>query len=218
MAYFSKDIYDRKRDYAYKISNEGLEKIALYLVSENPKYKNADLDDEDVQDEIDSEIEDLIDELEPIADLSHFRHKLHSTKTSSLFTVESANFDLPDQYDDNLSEDGLYYKVTELNKRYGLVNEKLPRMPDFYDVPYSWLEVCDPYSSDDAEDIYNNDEFVSDKYTLEEWLSFVDSEKIVEKLYELSYEIDEERKNNWSNSVRKWFKEINKKFDTDFPD
>lgn len=39
MAYFSKDIYDRKRDYAYRISNEGLEKIALYLVSENPKSK-----------------------------------------------------------------------------------------------------------------------------------------------------------------------------------
>ena len=74
MAYFSKDIYDRKRDYAYRISNEGLEKIALYLVSENPKYKNADLDDEDVQDEIDSEIEDLIYELEPIAELSHKKH------------------------------------------------------------------------------------------------------------------------------------------------
>ena len=24
--------------------------------------------------------------------------------------------------------------------------------------------------------------------------------------------------NKWSDSVRKWFKEINKKFDTDFPD
>lgn len=41
MAYFSKDIYDRKRDYAYRISNEGLEKIALYLVAENPKYKKC---------------------------------------------------------------------------------------------------------------------------------------------------------------------------------
>ena len=41
MPYFSKDIYDRKRDYAYRISNEGLEKITLYLVSENPKYRKC---------------------------------------------------------------------------------------------------------------------------------------------------------------------------------
>lgn len=217
MAYFSKEVYDRKRDYAYRISNEGLEKIALYLVSENPKYKNADLDDEDVQDEIDSEIEDLIYELEPIANLSHFRHELHSTKASSLFNTESADFDLPKQYDDD-SEDCLYYEVMELNKKYGLVNKKLPPMPDFYDVPYNWLEVYDPYSSDGAKDIYNEDEFVSKEYTLEEWLSFIDSDEITEKLYDLSYEIDEERKNKWSDSVRQWFKEINKKFDTDFPD
>ena len=41
MAYFSKDIYDRKRDYDHRISREGLEKIALYLVAENPKYPKS---------------------------------------------------------------------------------------------------------------------------------------------------------------------------------
>ena len=35
MAYFDKETYDRKREYAYRISKEGLENIALYLVAEN---------------------------------------------------------------------------------------------------------------------------------------------------------------------------------------
>ena len=78
MAYFSKEIYDRKRDYAYRISNEGLEKIALYLVAENPKYKDVTWEsDDELLDEIDSEIEGLIYELEPIAELSHKRHEIH---------------------------------------------------------------------------------------------------------------------------------------------
>ena len=49
MSYFSKEIYQRKREYAYSVSNEGLEKIAIYLISENPKYKNVDLNDESVE-------------------------------------------------------------------------------------------------------------------------------------------------------------------------
>ena len=61
MSYFSKEIYYRKREHAYSISEEGLELIATYLVSENPKYKNVDLDDDEVSDEIDSEIEDVFE-------------------------------------------------------------------------------------------------------------------------------------------------------------
>lgn len=194
MAYFSKDIYDRKRDYAYRISNEGLEKIALYLVSENPKYKNADLDDEDVQNEIDKEIEDLIYELEPIAELSHLRHNIHSTDRGHFIADSSDLHKVGTEYSDGCLIDD----VNELNKKYNLVDEKLR----YISLPQCDMDID---SDEDILDYYGED--ISE-----------DEDENHEKAYELLFEDWDDCINKWSDSVRQWFREINKKFDTDFPD
>lgn len=194
MAYFSKDTYDRKRNYAYRISKEGLEKIALYLVSENPKYKNADLDDENVQDEIDSEIEDLIYELKPIAELSHKRHEIHSTDRRHFMSDSSDLHEVGTEYSDGCLID----EVNALNKKYNLVNEK---------IPYIKLPEVD-FDIDSDEDILNYYGIdVSD-----------DENENHTNAYETLFEDWDDCINKWSNSVRQWFKELNEKFDTDFPD
>lgn len=194
MAYFSKEIYDRKRDYAYRISNEGLEKIALYLVAENPKYKNVNFEsDDELLDEMDSEIEGLIYELEPIAELSHKRHEIHSDGDDSHM----------DWWDNEIID--IITKVTELNDTYNLINIDVPSI-DYEDEGVdldwdNWL-ICDVLDLD--EDEYLEDgQWIDGKY---------------DEVYEKACEYNRELKDEWSDSVRKWFKEINKKFDTDFPD
>ena len=192
MAYFSKDIYDRKRDYAYRISKEGLEKIALYLVSENPKYKNADLDDEDVQDKIDKEIEDLIYELEPIAELSHLRHNVHSDGHDTSFDFSFQDSEIIDD-------------ANEINKKYNLNKNEIPH-PNTEDLPSldddNWL-LCEEFDLNEDEWLDEYGDWIGDKY---------------EDIYEMVVEKVREEKDRWSDSVRQWFREINKKFDTDFPD
>lgn len=193
MSYFSKEIYDKKRDYAHKISKEGLEKIALYLIAENPKYKNADLEDENVQDEIDSEIENLIYELEPIAELSHERHNIHSTNRGHFISNDSDLHEVGTEYSDGCLID----EVNALNKKYNLVDKKL----NYIELPQcsfdidSDEEILDYYGEDVSEDEYENHE----------------------KAYKLLFEDWDNCINKWSDSVRQWFREINKKFDTDFP-
>lgn len=193
MAYFSKEVYDRKRDYAYRISKEGLEKMALYLVAENPKYKNADLEDDDVQEEIDSEIESLIYELEPIAELSHERHNIHSDN-------HDAHMDWWTQETERIISE-----VSELNDKYNLVNQEVPSIDaedEGVDCDWdAWL-VCEILDLDGDEYLEDNFHFNDEKF---------------DEVYELCCEYNRKLKDEWSNSVRKWFKEINKKFDTDFP-
>lgn len=194
MAYFSKEVYDRKRDYAYRISKDGLEKIALYLVAENPKYKNVDWDsDDELLDEMDSEIEELIDELEPIAELSHKRHEIHSTDRKHFVNDSSDLHKIGTQYSDNCLID----EVNSLNKKYNLVADKVPYI--------NCVEVdFDTDSDEDILDYYGED--VSD-----------DEDENHNKAYECMFFDWDEQINKWSDSVRKWFRELNKKFDTDFP-
>lgn len=193
MAYFSKEVYDRKRDYAYRISNEGLEKIALYLVAENPKYKNADLSDDEISDEIDSEIESLIYELKPIARLSHKRHEIHSNHSDSRM----------DWWDNEIED--IISEVNGLNKTYDLVKENVPSIDtddEGVDIDWdAWL-VCDTLG-------LNEDEYLEDGNWKDDKFNDV---------YELVCEYNRDLKNKWSDSIRKWFKKINDKFGSDFPD
>lgn len=194
MAYFSKEIYDRKANYAHRIANEGLESIATYLVAEDPKWKNADLDDDEVSDEIDSEIEGLIYELEPIVELSHKRHEIHSTNRSHFISDSSDLHKIGTEYSDGCLIDD----VNALNKKYNIVNEKIPyiKLPEVdFDID-SDEDILDYYGidiSDDEDENHTN----AYKALFEDWNSCI---------------------NKWSESVRKWFKEINKKFGSDFPD
>ena len=195
MAYFSKDIYDKKRDYAYRISSEGLEKIAETLVAEDPKYKNVDLDDDKVIDSIDKDIQNLIYELEPIQDLSHRRHSIHSDG-------DDCHLD----WWDNTIED-IIDNVNGLNKKYSLVNKQVHGIDiEEEGIDFDWDNwlICDSLD-------LNEDEY------LDEYGYWKDDDK-KDEVYELTCEENRRLKDKWSEGVREWFSGLNKKFDTDFPD
>ena len=194
MSYFSKEIYQKKRDYAYTVSSKGLENVATYLVAENPKYKNADLSNDDIFQEINSVIEDLINELEPIQQLSHKRHEIHSANRRHFVNDSSELSKIGNQYSDGCLIDD----VNRLNRKYNLVKDVVKLIGD----------VGVSYDSDSDEEIlgYYGEDYVG-----------LDDNEIHEKAYELMVWDWDATINKWSDSVRAWFKEINKKFNTDFP-
>ena len=185
MAYFSKEIYDRKRDYARNIADEGLELIALYIVSHNKEYENYSDDD------LDDEIEDLIEELEPIKELSFARHRMHSSSTYDSEDVEL----IGSEYSDG---DTLIDQVNELNDTYDLVKDDL----HYLDDP---LVNEETYEDEDVADYFDVEEDeVTDDMTY----------KFVEHLRDEWNEIKDKN----SEYIRSWFRELNKKFGTKFPD
>lgn len=192
MAYFDKETYERKRNYAYRVSSEGLEKIANQLVLEDPKYENADLDDETIQEQIESEIEDLIYELEPIAELSHLRHNIHSDGHDTSFHFSFQDSEIIDN-------------ANEINKKYNLNKNEIP-YPNTEDLPSldddNWL-LCEEFDLDEDEWLDEDGDWIGDKY---------------EDIYEMVVERVREEKDRWSDSVRKWFRTLNEKFGTNFPD
>lgn len=95
-AYFSKDVYARKRMYADKVALEGIQRIA-YILSEDGK----------------GDYEDILEELEPIEKLSHARHEMHSSSDSDMDCMD----DIGTQYSDG----SLGYDAEQVNKKYGLV-------------------------------------------------------------------------------------------------
>jgi len=71
MGYFSKEVYQRKEDYAYRISTAGLDKIVYSILTENKTEQNAKI----IKEQIDSktysdEMWNLYMELMPITNLS----------------------------------------------------------------------------------------------------------------------------------------------------
>lgn len=100
MAYFSKEIYERKANRAYKISMEGIRAIAQYFV----KKDGYSEDDEEYEDMIDNYAEIF----EPVARLSHLRHEIHSNTKCRLSGFEDLSFDR------------LIDEVNELNRKYNL--------------------------------------------------------------------------------------------------
>ena len=100
MAYFSKEIYERKANYAYTISMEGIRAIAQYFV----KKDGYSEDDEEYEDMIDNYAEIF----EPVARLSHLRHEIHSNTQYRLLEFWDSSFDR------------LIDEVNELNRKYDL--------------------------------------------------------------------------------------------------
>lgn len=190
MAYFSKDAYARKREYAYKVSLDSLEILAIALLADNPKY--ADLDREDPE-KLDSLVEDLIEELRPIANLSHKRHEIHSTDRSHFFSDVSELVTVGNEYSDGCLIDD----VNSLNRKYNLVDTDVPIIGD--------VVVTSDDSTEDILDYYGKD-------------SSGDESTDHDLCYSLMYDDWDSVINTWSDNVRSWFKKLNEKFGTDFPD
>lgn len=214
MAYFSKEVYDRKREYAYRTSREGLTAVATILAINDmgidKKYPELTLDaweeyldslDADEYNEKDDELNDLISdyeiELEPLKELSHARHEIHSTSREHFLVDDNPVHRLLTDVGTQYSDGGMVYEVNKLNKKLKLVDKDIPEMyiPDV-SMDDSIEEVLEYYDIE-----------VSDDY-----------DENVENAREALMNDYSEIVNDWSNSVRDWFGELNERFGSDFPD
>lgn len=188
-SYFTKDIYDRKREYAYNVSSSGIEKIAIAILKKHGITENDD--------NFDEKLENIVEELQPIADLSHARHDMHSTRDSV------SDYEALDMIGNEFSTGNtLLEQVNKLNEKYKIINEELP---DEMTVTYLSDE-------DDSTDIINEAILlgICDKEDTED----IDRDDVIQLLYSIySY-----YKNKASNIIRDWFHKINKKYETNFPD
>ena len=203
MAYFDKETYARKKEYAYKISKEGTEQIALWIFCKTnkldfDKYENwysdflinsTEEEFENFNDNFSDSMENLLVDLEPIQDLSHARHDMHSSRNGDMDCFDK----LGTEYS---LDDCLIDQVNYLVKNYELGLPKLDLMPvpgvsldDEYELIAEYFDVAE----EDVKDDY-------DKY------------------YDEIIGIWREAKNKGSEAIRKWFSLVNKKFDTNFPD
>ena len=183
-------------------TNTNLEKIADTLI-QNPKYKNLDFDD-------------LVEELEPIVRLYDFKDTLYSTNIDSLVDKESEDYEMTEEYQDELTDEGLYADVTKLNKKYNLVSKELPELTGMGDIPLNWDEDYDFYDEDDCWKIYEEDDDINFIWTKEEWEKLIKNEEVYDELFDLSRYIIDDKISKWGDGIDAWFDELNKKFDTDF--
>lgn len=185
MAYYSKDVYDRKREYAYNVSNLGIDEIAIAIL----KKQGITTDD----DNFDEKLEDLVEELQPIVDLSHERHEMHSSRDTTDVTYMDI---IGNQY--NVGET-LLNKVNELNKKYHIIQQTLP---DYFEIPEmdvdvdDWEEICEYYGIEYDENDYND---------------------MVEKAGNALITDNRNKKDYASETIRQWFSAINEKYGTNFP-
>ena len=196
MGYFSKEVYQRKADYAYRISTAGLDKIVYSIITENTTEENAKI----IKEKIDSktysdEMLNLYMELMPISELSHKRHEIHSTSCNDFVNNIIDLHTIGTQYS---TGDSLIDEVNRINKKYHFVDDDIPFITEvelMMDVN-STEEILEYYGEEPSDD--DN----ADTNRVRELLATDWSEK-------LDY---------WSDSVRLWYRKLNEKFDTNFPD
>lgn len=211
MAYFSKDAYERKREYAARVANDGLTSIAKILalkdlnftgdsseeiLSSWDKYLESLNDDayNYETDKLDSLIQSYEDELEPLKELSYKRHEIHSTDRGHFVAGSYRLTPIGTQY----SEECLISEVNELNRKYGLSDKSVPLIKEpECDLDIDSIEdVLDYYGIEVSGD-EDEDREAAHNALREDWDNCI---------------------NQWSESVRDWFSDINQKFGSDFPD
>lgn len=196
MANLTKEEFQRKADYANKISKEGMDKIIYSILTKNTTKENAKI----IKDKIDSktysdEMLNLYMELMPIVDLSHKRHELHSTPTDDFISNKCELHTIGTQYS---TGDSLIDEVNRINKKYHLVDDDIPFISEvelMVDVD-STEEILEYYGEKPSDDD-NADSNRVRELLAEDWCQKIDC---------------------WSYSVRGWYGELNEKFGTSFPD
>lgn len=185
-AYFGKDAYERKMEYSYKKSGEGIRAIAEYYAQK----EGLTYDDDEYEDVV-NDYETIF---EPIAELSHLRHEIHSSGLHYNLDFWKSEYET------------LIDEVNGLNHEYDLVPKDVKYL-DWESLPdmdiMSNSEICDLMGWDKSDWIDEDGDLIVDKKN-----EFYDN-----VAYAISEGIDE-----WSDSVREWFWYVNEKFGTDFPD
>ena len=196
MANLTKEEFQRKADYANRISKEGMDKIIYSILTKNTTEEKAKI----IKEQIDSktysdEMFNLFMELMPIADLSHKRHEIHSTSVDKFVENLSELHTIGTQYS---TGDSLIDDVNRINKKYHLVDDDVP----FISEVELMLDV------DSTEEIL---EYYGEKTSDDD-----DADK--NRILNLLVEDWAEKIDSWSNSVRGWYGKLNEKFGTRFPD
>ena len=176
MAYFSKDAYERKSEHAYRVSVEGISKIAKKL-----------------SDEYNVGYDDLLEELEPIQQLSHLRHEIHSSKDNGKLDFWN------EEYDEIIN------KVNSLSRKYNLSKSSVKGF-DYESLPDLDL---DNDINIDILGLKRNEWLDDDGYLI------TDKKDI---FFAMVNSTIRSQKDYWSDNVREWFWHLNKKFGTEFPD
>lgn len=196
MANLTKEEFQRKADYANRISKEGMDKIIYSILTKNTTEEKAKI----IKEQIDSktysdEMINLFMELMPIADLSHKRHEIHSTSVDKFVENLSELHTIGTQYS---TGDSLIDDVNRINKKYHLVDDDVPFISEvelMLDVD-STEEILEYYGEKPSDDDDADRNRILN-LLVEDWAEKIDS---------------------WSNSVRGWYGKLNEKFGTRFPD
>lgn len=187
MSYLSKDTYARKREYAYKTSSDGVERIASYIIADamSPNDPNAE-----------KRMDELVEELQPIAELSHKRHEIHSTDRSHFIYDSSELHEIGDDY--SVGET-LIDRVNALNDKYHLVDGYVGGFGE---------GVLPDFDTDTDEEILS---YYGEEPTGNDTMDH-------ERCYELMTADWDNVINQWSRNVREWFRKLNQKVGSSFPD
>lgn len=137
---------------------------------------------------------ELTDELKPIVSLSHKRHEVHSLDRNKLFGGDQS---LLSDVGNEFSDGCLIDDVNRLNAKHHLVDAIVPLIGD---VPY--IQGMD--SAEDVIDGYGK-------------TPTGDEDKDLETACQLVASDWDQVLNEWSEKVRAWFAQLNKKFGTNFP-
>lgn len=232
MAYFTKDEYERKREYAYKVSmaSEDLlaEIVTLIQIGcisspkeyyENCKAHNGSFDigdNEELWDKYDKLYPSVFADMEIISELSHKRHEIHSTNRVCFMRAD--DMEMKDLYytcggygklytfDNGMECESLCACVNKINQKYNLVEN--------IDVYAINVETTPPVtlgydSNEEIIDYYDYDLKEEDKG---------DEDAMYNIAYELLYNDWNDIIDEWSSKVREWFKELNYIYGTNYPD
>lgn len=179
MAYFDKETYERKREYAYNRSWESKEIIAKAL--------GIDEDDE---------------RLIALGELSHIRHEIHSTQHPESL-VSGNNFELKQNCD-------------LVGHQFSCGGELSTLVDDLHLIDQCFPTITLPETSDEIDTFRERIEYFGEKVP-EDW----DDEENYDELCNLCYEVEyfgcREIIDAWSKDVRDWFRQVNEKYGTSFP-
>ena len=198
MAYFTKEEYQRKTEYACGVSEVGVIKLALALATKDSGFKYSDLEDAEISKKLRLKVEPLITELQPIAYLSHARHEIHSTPRTDFLRDDSEVHQVMDRVGTKYSYDiSLVDEVNELNKKYQLVDAEIPCIScvEIMTSVDSTEEILENYGKEISDNEEKNEALARD-------LLFMDWDEKIE---------------SWSNYIKEWFGKLNQKFGTNFP-
>lgn len=230
MGHFSKDIYDKKREYAFRVSLNSLRMLATKLVLLKKENKDVLVLLENIVNDLGDlygkyfgvfnengmfdNWESLIDLDEKKSekkekDIERIKNDIETVmvELEPLVRFSHMRHNLHSNEDVDLFDEEMWEEVRRLNNKYHFVDEAPPKIKDIEMIP----------TMEDPED------FLVEYFGLDEseWLdedgNWLDDDK-KDEIYSLIKEEVRSVCDDFSEKTRAWFKKLNSTWGTDFPD